>query len=65
MMQFNEVLKSRKDISELKQKENLYLDCHLISNSKFKNFGLICVKELELMGNRLVKAMQYRFVSML
>ena len=39
--QFNEVLESGKDISDLKQKENLYLDCHLKSRSKFKNFGLI------------------------
>ena len=41
MLQYNEALESRKDISELKQKENFYLDCHLISNSKFKKFGLI------------------------
>ena len=41
MMEFNEVFESRKVISELKQKENLCLDCHLISNSKFKSFELI------------------------
>ena len=39
MLLFNEILKIRKGISELKQKENLYLDCHLIS--KCKTFGLI------------------------
>ena len=42
MLQFNEVLESGKDISDLRQKENLYLDRHLKSNSKFKNFGLRC-----------------------
>ena len=39
MLLFNEILKIRKGISELKQKENLYLDCHLIS--KCETFGLI------------------------
>ena len=37
MMQLNEVFKSRKeDISDLKQKENLYLHCDLIPDSNFK-----------------------------
>ena len=41
MMQLNEVFKSRKeDISELKQKKNLYLDCHLIPGSNFKKIWI-------------------------